>query len=164
LGADFCFDYKDKNVTKKIQETIPSGKQLKHALDCVGVDIAPIEAAVVEGGSICLVLPPTKQSPNHHVEMVVAGVIHDLDNFDSPGFKFVDGKEPRDSQGGRTLNQLMKWTLSEAGKKYQVPKVRKMSGKGMYDAFEAFEAMKSNQISGEKVVWRMADTPGLSDR
>jgi len=161
LGADFTFDYKDKDVVAKIQKSIPDCKHLRHAMDCVGVDIAPLEAVVEEGGSISLALPPTGPSSKHHVEMVIAGVIHDLEEFQAPGFKFHGGIEPRDTHGGKTLSKLMTWTLAEVGKKYQLPKVRHMSGKGMYDALEAYDAMRANKISGEKVVWRMAETPGL---
>jgi hypothetical protein len=39
--------------------------------------------------------------------------------------------------------------------------VRKLSGRGLYDALEAFELMKQGKISGEKVVYRMADTPDI---
>ena len=93
--------------------------------------------------------------------MAVAGIIHDLQDWEFSQFKFVDGVEPRDSKGAVRLRQLMDWTLKEIGNKYQPPKVRKLSGKGLYDALEAFPLMKAGKISGEKVVWRMAETPGL---
>lgn len=134
-----------------------------HALDCVGVDIQILESLVEPGGTISLALPPTRESPNHHVEMAVAGIIHDLENWEFSQFRFVDGIEPRDSTGAARLRQLMDWALKEIGNRYRPPKVRKLSGKGLYDALEAFPLMKAGKISGEKVVWRMAETPGLQN-
>ncbi|KFY65395.1 hypothetical protein V496_02587 [Pseudogymnoascus sp. VKM F-4515 (FW-2607)] len=161
LGADVVLDYKDKSVVDKIRNTIPDNKTLRHAFACVDLDIAPIETVVEEGGSISLALPPTRPSPKHHVEMVTAGIIHDQEDFNAPGFNFVGGVEPRDTAGGKTLSDLMVWTLAEAGKKYQLPRVRRLSGRGLYDALEAYELMRKNEISAEKVVWRMEETPAL---
>lgn len=145
----------------KIRNAIPNNKTLRHAFACVDLDIAPIETVVEEGGSISLALPPTRPSPKHHAEMVTAGIIHDQENFNAPGFNFVGGVEPRDTAGGKTLSDLMVWTLGEAGKKYQLPRVRRLSGRGLYDALEAYELMRKNEISAEKVVWRMEETPAL---
>jgi hypothetical protein len=47
------------------------------------------------------------------------------------------------------------------GRKYQPPRVRRLNGRGMYDALEAFLLMKRNGISGEKVVYWMEETPEL---
>lgn len=161
LGADYIFDYRDEAVVRKIKAAVPEGKHLRHAFDCVGIDISPLEEAVEPQGTIVLALPPTRPSPQHHAEMVMAGVIHDLEDYKAEGFKFHEGKEPRDTSAGKTLRLLMEWTLNQAGKKYQPGKVKRLSGKGMYDAFEAFELMRVNGISAEKVVWRISETPGL---
>jgi hypothetical protein len=60
----------------------------------------------------------------------------------------------------------MAWTMKElrkdvGGRKYQPPRVRRLNGRGMYDALEAFLLMKGNGISGEKVVYWMEETPEL---
>jgi hypothetical protein len=60
----------------------------------------------------------------------------------------------------------MAWTMKElrkdvGGRKYQPPRVRRLNGRGMYDALEAFLLMKRNGISGEKVVYLMEETPEL---
>ncbi|GAB7353824.1 hypothetical protein MBLNU459_g4197t1 [Dothideomycetes sp. NU459] len=135
LGADFAFDYRDKDVVRKIKEVVPQDKHLKHALDCVGVDLGVLEDVVESGGTISLVLPPSRSSPKYHVEMVVAGVIHDLEAFDALGFKFHDDKEPRDTKGAKRLRALLAWTMDEVGKKYQTPRVKRLGGKGLRDGF-----------------------------
>ena len=60
----------------------------------------------------------------------------------------------------------MAWTMKElrkdvGGRKYQPPRVRRLNGRGMYDALEAFLLMKGKGISGEKVVYWMEETPEL---
>ncbi|KAK7883690.1 hypothetical protein LTR67_010979 [Exophiala xenobiotica] len=160
LGAHHVFDYRDEDVVSKIKSVIPPGKSLLHAYDCVGVDIAPLEEAVDPGGSIILALPPTRSSPNHHAEMAIAGVIQDLESFKTEEFRFHGG-EPHDHRGALRLRALMAWTMEHVGKEYKPARVRHLSGKGMYDAFEAFELMRANKVNAEKVVWRMSETPGL---
>ncbi|KIV84433.1 hypothetical protein PV11_00213 [Exophiala sideris] len=160
LGAHYVFDYRDEDVVAKIKSVIPPGKSSLHAYDCVGVNIAPLEDAVAPGGSIILALPSTRSSPNHHVEMAIAGIIHDLETLKAEEFSFHGG-EPHDHKGALRLSALMAWKMEHVGKKYKPARVRHLSGQGMYDAFEAFELMRANKINAEKVVWRMSGTPGL---
>jgi hypothetical protein len=121
-----------------------------------------LENVVAEKGTIVLALPPIRETQKHHSEMAVAGTINNLETFNAPSFKFVDGVDPPTSaQGAERLQSLVKWALNEAGGRYIVPKVRKLGGRGLYDALEAFELMKAGKVSGEKVVYRMADTPDL---
>lgn len=119
-----------------------------------------MEEAVAAGGTIILPLPPTAPSPKHHTDMAFAGIIHDLESF-KIDFKFPNGLTSRDHEGSLRLRALMTWTLEHVGKEYKPSRPRYLSGKGMYDAFEAFELMRANKINAEKVVWRMSETPGL---
>jgi hypothetical protein len=92
--------------------------------------------------------------------MVVAGVIHDLSDFDMPSVKRVAAAS-HNPEGAARLKAIVKWVLDEAGHRYTPAKVRKLSGKGLYDALEAFDLMRAGKISGEKVVYRMVETPDL---
>ncbi|KAJ5365738.1 hypothetical protein N7517_008624 [Penicillium concentricum] len=159
--ADIVLDYKDENIVERIKEAIPGSKKLQHGFNCVGASVELLEDVIDQGGSIILSLPPTAQCPGHHVEMAIAGTVHNLETFRVPEFKFHRGVEPRDSHGAEVLRSIMHWTLKEIGVRYQLPRVRTLGGRGMYDAFEAFALMRENRISGEKVVWRMSETPGL---
>lgn len=119
-----------------------------------------LETVVAEGGIIVLALPSVRETPKHHSVMAVAGTINNLESFSTPNFKFVDGVDPPTSeQGADRLQKLVRWALTD--KRYRVPRVRKLSGRGLYDALEAFGLMKQGKISGEKVVYRMADTPEI---
>jgi NADPH:quinone reductase-like Zn-dependent oxidoreductase len=160
LGADVVFDYRDKKIVNKLKGTV-SGVKLQLAFNCVGASTEVLEQVVEPGGSIILALPPTSQSSTHHVEMAIAGTVHDLETFRAPEFKFHEGVEPHDTHGAGVLRSIMQWTLQGVGTQYQPPRVRRLAGHGMHDAFEAFALMRQNRISGEKVVWRMAETPNL---
>jgi hypothetical protein len=95
----------------------------------------------------------------------IGGYIHMLGAFDAATFSYKPGTE-REEKAGQIARELMAWTMMELRKdvgerKYKPPRVRRLSGRGMYDALEAFQLMKRNDISGEKVVYWTEETPEL---
>jgi hypothetical protein len=149
-------------VDSLIRGAVPPGKHLARAFDCVGVDISVMENLVEQGGSIALALPPTRPSLNHHVDMAIAGHVHDLQSYKTDDFEFHGGRAPQDSAGGRKIRTLMAWLMEDPiARGYKPGIVKRLSGKGMYDAFEAFQLMRAKKLSAQKVVWRMSETPGL---
>jgi hypothetical protein len=121
-----------------------------------------LERTVETGGSIILALPALRETPHHHSEMAVAGTVCNLKSFEMPSFKFLGGTDPpTDSAGAARLQSIIRWALDEVERGYTPPKVRRLSGKGLFDALEAFKLMKAGKISGEKVVYRMAETPDI---
>jgi hypothetical protein len=160
------FDYRDTEVELKIKSALSQhGKPLKYSYDCVGADdsvLDILEKTVEQGGDIILALPPIREMPRHHSEMAVAGTVCNLTSFEMPSFKFIGGVDPpTDVAGAVRLQEIIRWALNEAGRKYIPPKVRRLSGKGLFDALEAFELMKAGKISGEKVVYRISETPDI---
>jgi NADPH:quinone reductase-like Zn-dependent oxidoreductase len=164
LGADFVFDYRDPEIVSKIRESLED-QTLPHAFDAVGSDdstLRLLESLVSPGGDIILALPPTRLFPNHHCEMCIAGTINNLQACDMPQFKFHEGKEPpKFDEGAGKLQKLMRWALDGAGTEYVVPKVRRLGSRGMEDALRGFEMMRKGEIRGEKIVYRVRDTPGI---
>lgn len=159
-------DYKDPSIEAQIRSCILPGKSLKHAFDCAGVEPEVFKSVVEPGGSIVIVLAKRHEYPSHRVERAIGGYIHMLGVFDAATFSYKPGTG-REEKAGRIARELMAWTMAELRKdeserKYQTPRVRKLSGKGMYDALETFQLMKSNQISGEKVVYWMEETPEVA--
>ena len=59
------------------------------------------------------------------------------------------------------MQGLMRWALDGAGTEYVVPRVRRVGSKGMQDALRGFEMMKRGEIKGEKIVYRVRETPGI---
>jgi NADPH:quinone reductase-like Zn-dependent oxidoreductase len=165
LGADSVLDYKDPSIEAQIRACIPPGKSLKHAFDCAGAHPEAFKSVVEPGGSIVLALANRGDYLDHRVERAIGGYIHILGASDAATFSYKHGTE-REKKAGRISRELMAWTMIELRKevgerKYQTPRVRRLSGRGMYDALEAFQLMKSNKISGEKVVYWMEETPEL---
>ena len=162
LGADSVFDYRDPEVESKIKSV---SQCITDTFTCVGVDekvLQILERLTQKGGNIILALPPIRDTPNHHSEMCVAGTIFDIDSFEMPSFKFHGGSEPPAStQGAKRLQDLMRWALTEVGGKYKLSRVRRLSRRGLFDALEAIDLMKAGKISGEKVVYRMDETPDI---
>jgi NADPH:quinone reductase-like Zn-dependent oxidoreductase len=163
LGADFVLDYKDPSIEAQIRACIPPDKPLRHAFDCAGAYPEAFKSLVEPGGSVVLALANRGDYPDHRVERAIGGYIHMLGAFDAATFSYKPGTE-REKKAGRIARELMAWTMKELRKEvgerqYQPPRVRRLSGKGMYDALEAFRLMKKNEISGEKVVYWMEETP-----
>jgi NADPH:quinone reductase-like Zn-dependent oxidoreductase len=163
LGADFVLDYKDPSIEAQIRAYLPPDKVLRHAFDCAGAYPEAFKSVVEPGGSIVLALANRGDYPNHRVERAIGGYIHVLGAFDAATFSYNAGTE-RDEKAGRIARELIAWTMTElrtdvGERKYQPPRVRRLGGRGMYDALEAFRLMKRNEISGEKVVYWMEETP-----
>lgn len=79
-----------------------------------------------------------------------------------PQFKFHERKEPpKFDEGARKLQWLIRWAFDGAGTEYVVPRVRRVGNKGMQDALRGFEMMKQGEIRGEKIVYRVRETPGI---
>jgi hypothetical protein len=165
LGEDFVLDYKDPSIEAQIRAGLPPGKVLRHAFDCAGAYPEAFKSVIEPEGSILLVLANRDNSPDHRVERAIGGYMHMLGAFDAASFSYKSGTE-REKKAGSIARELMAWTMKELRKdvserKYQPPRVRRLGGKGMYDALEAFRVMKRNGISGERVVYWMEETPEL---
>jgi hypothetical protein len=165
LGADFVLDYQDPDIEAQIRACIPVGKSLKQAFDCAGAEPAVFKSVVEPGGSIALVLATRGVWPDHRIERAIGGYIHMLGRFDAATFSYQPGTE-KEEKAGRIAREVLAWTMKELGKdvgvrKYQPPRVRRLSGKGLYDVMEAIDLMKSNEIHAEKVVYWMDETPEL---
>ena len=158
-------DYKDLSIEAQIRACLPPEKVLRHAFDCAGAYPEAFKSVVKPGGSIVLALANRGDYPDHRVERAIGGYIHMLGAFDAAIFSYKPGTE-REKKSGRIARKLMAWTMMELRKevgerKYQTPRLRRLSGRGMYGALEAFQLMKSNKISGEKVVYWMEEKPEL---
>src|SRR5579862_165686 len=165
LGADVVLDYHDSDLSPRLKSACPT--PIRHAFAAVRLDKASLdllEATVSPGGSIVSALSLHRPLPNHITNFAVAGVIHELDDWGLPDSHLGKLTVTVNSEGARKIRQVIEWALAEAGKDYCPSKIRKLSGKGLYDALEAFDLMKKGKISGEKVVYWMADTPELEDK
>ncbi|THV06348.1 GroES-like protein [Dendrothele bispora CBS 962.96] len=152
LGADEVFDYRDPEVTKKIRASA-NGK-LKHAVDCISEGSTPqliSDSLSPEGGTVSAILEYETVRPEVKVVFSLGYYL-----FGKPLGDFTPTTGMTDF--GTTSSKLISKLLAE-GK--IVPAPLKIYPNGLADVPEGLEFMKSGKVSGEKIVYRIADTPGV---
>ncbi|VDB91962.1 unnamed protein product [Peniophora sp. CBMAI 1063] len=153
LGAHATFDYRDPDVSNKIK-TASEGK-IKVAVDTIseqGSVKIIVPALSSEGGKIATILPYSDEDiaalgPNVTHWMSSA---YDL-NEDLPGAPSRLADAPRYC---RLATQL----LAEGKVK---PTPIRVWPNGLLGINDAMQYMMDGKVSGEKIVFRIADTPGL---
>ncbi|THV06340.1 dehydrogenase [Dendrothele bispora CBS 962.96] len=154
LGVDEIFDHRDPEVAQKIH-AFTNGK-LQYAVDCISEGSTPqlvSDSLGLEGGTISSILV-YKMAVRPEVK-----VIHSL-AYQLFGKSF--GSYPTSTEMvefGTKSSKLISKLLAE-GKLTPAP--IKIYPSGLASVPEGLEYMKSGKVSGEKIVYRIADTPGLS--
>ncbi|KAF5349761.1 hypothetical protein D9758_010176 [Tetrapyrgos nigripes] len=155
LGIDDVFDYHDPDVSKKIK-AYTNGK-LRHAVDCICKEDTPkaiSDALSDEGGTVSVVrqIKPARDEVKHVFALA-------LDLSERPySFPFEYTPKPGMADFADKSSKMIARLLRE-GKLTPAP--IKVYPDGLASFKEGFEYMKSGQVSGEKIVYRVADTPGI---
>ncbi|KAI0028449.1 dehydrogenase [Vararia minispora EC-137] len=149
-GADEVYDYRDPEAPQKIKAA--TGGKLKYAVDAIsehGSDKFVSGALSDEGGKIACVLPYTSL-PRANIEPILS-IVSDL-AFDRPGsgVSYVE-------DGPKYAKMIT--DLIAQGKLKPAPIL--IMSKGLASVSEAFQYMMEGKVSGKKVIFRIADTPGL---
>ncbi|KAF5334849.1 hypothetical protein D9758_014284 [Tetrapyrgos nigripes] len=163
LGADEVFDYRDPEVVKKIRAY--TNEKLRNAVDCISEgSTVPLvaECLSAEGGTISGVLPlpeevqATIKDQWPQVEFIWSSA---YELFGRP-FDFPIGSEakPERAEFSKKYSKIFERFVAEG---QIVPAPIKLFPKGLADVQEGFEYFKSGKVSGEKLVFRIADTPGI---
>ncbi|VDB91963.1 unnamed protein product [Peniophora sp. CBMAI 1063] len=174
LGADATFDYRDPEVSSKIKEA--SGGKIQFAVDAISEGNSAkiiVDALSSEGGKIATVLPYSDEAKaalgsNVTQELSVA---YDLivDRPDAPS-RLADAPK---------YCKLAARLLAEEKVKPMPIRIWEKGLEGVNDAMQYMIAGKASlskvlaspppcayvpalQVSGEKIVFRIPDTPGLS--
>ncbi|KAF5334846.1 hypothetical protein D9758_014283 [Tetrapyrgos nigripes] len=148
LGADEVFDYRDPEVVKKIRAY--TNEKLRNAVDCIS------EGSTVPLVAECLKVQATIKDQWPQVEFIWSSV---YELFGRP-FDFPVGSEakPERVEFSKNYSKIFERLVAE-GK--IVPAPIKLFTKGLADVQEGFEYLKLGKVSGEKLVFRIADTPGI---
>ncbi|KAI0033344.1 oxidoreductase [Vararia minispora EC-137] len=151
IGADEVFDYNDADASKKIKE-LTSGKLL-YAVDAIsGHGSAEFIAdAVADTGvrvAIVLEIQPTREGITF-----IHSLAYDLltDRAQNGGKSYIAGGPGY----ANIANSLL------AAGKIQFAPTRVAKG-GLSSANEEWKNMKAGGVSGQKIVFRIAETPGLA--
>jgi len=139
LGADEVFNYRDENVVEKIRAS--TGNALEIAIDTISEGKTPksVTGAIGDkGGRVAIIL--SYESPRPDVE-VKFSMAPDLLKRESNGKWYVD-----------LLTKIL------ATGKIKPNRVHLQPG-GLAGVKEGFQYMQEGRVSGQKITYRIADTP-----
>ena len=152
LGADEAFDYKDSACSSKIREY--TADKLKHAMDTISIEASAKTCAdaLSTAGGIYSALEPI-DSPRKDVESKSTLA------YTAIGEALTDYGRPASMEDFEF--SVMFWKLAgkllEQGKlKVHPPSVRP---NGLRGVLEGLQEMREGKVSGEKLVYKIADTP-----
>ncbi|KAF5362712.1 hypothetical protein D9758_011743 [Tetrapyrgos nigripes] len=155
LEADRLFDYNDPEVTRKIRAY--TNGNLRHAVDCISEGSTPNqvnECMSEEGGTVSTLIPTQSDRPEvKHVVSVAYMLFGKAFDFPFP-CEASPGMVEFANKSSRMIEKLV------AGGKMVLAPI-KVFPDGLAGVQEGLEYMKSGKVSGEKVVFRISDTPEL---
>ncbi|PLB52344.1 putative zinc-binding oxidoreductase ToxD [Aspergillus steynii IBT 23096] len=153
LGADAVFDYKDPNAAAEIRNYTNNG--LKYVFDTISVQSSAKfcdEAISTEGGeySALLVVKIERENVNDRWTL----------GYTSVGEAFMFGNipfeaKPEDMEFAKKFWATARELLAQGKVK---PHPIKVGGGGLRGVLEGMKAMQEDKVSGEKLVYRIADT------
>ncbi|KAK7035342.1 hypothetical protein VNI00_011873 [Paramarasmius palmivorus] len=155
LGANDLFDYSDSFTGRDIFEA--SGGTLKYAVDCWSEGITPYQASSAlskDGGHIATVLPYLSRKKNVETTLISAYAVYGKDIV----FPFPSTADLVSAANGKTYAKLISKLLAEG--KLQLGPV-KLFPNGLSGVVKGMEYSRLGKVHGEKIVYRIADTPGL---
>ncbi|TFY82385.1 hypothetical protein EWM64_g1618 [Hericium alpestre] len=153
LGADEVYDYNDPELAKKIKAS--TGGKLKHAVDTIAEKDTPkivSESLSDEGGAISITLPYEATRPGVTATIVVAYNMLGKD-YDFP-FVWTATEEAK-ATGKKFAGLIGK--VAAMGKLKPNPK--HLLSNGLASVQEGLGLGPT--VSGQKITYRIADTPGL---
>ncbi|KZT12690.1 GroES-like protein [Laetiporus sulphureus 93-53] len=157
LGADEVFDYADSFTFRKIISAT-SGR-LKYAIDCTSEGTTPYQVSMSlseEGGTIATLLPYTSRRQGVKTEFILAYTILGKTveiPFHIPAY-------PEHYRNAVKYSKLISTLLAKSVLK---PCTIRVFPHGLESVHDGFEYMKAGKVHAEKLIYRIADTPGLSD-
>jgi len=157
LGAKVCFDYRDAEVGKKIKEA--TGEKLKYAIDCIG-DAGSAQhisdAIASEGGKLALIIKYESKRPEVKAIHTLA---YTLQPYDMP-YPAPLPLNPAHVADGKAYAQLMTALLAQNPRKFKLVQPKVLPN-GLASVADGLKLHKEGGVSGEKLTYRIADTPGL---
>jgi NADPH:quinone reductase-like Zn-dependent oxidoreductase len=154
LGADAVFDYKDPNSAAEIRKYTNNG--LKLALDTISLEASAKycdNALSTEGGDYSALLAVGIERPNVNDRYTLA--------YTAVGEAFMFGDTPIPAKPEDKAFAEKFWSIAEkllAEGKVK-PHVTKVNPGGLKGVLEGLQLLKEDKISGEKLVYNIAETP-----
>ena len=156
LGADVCFDYKDADVVRKIQEAVKG--DIPYAIDCIcenGTTAQVCSALSGASPQITTILPGVSgEIPSHITERPV--MMYTIFGRKMHVFGQDHEAKPNDKAFAVKFYQLLTDVLLPKGL-VKANKVKKMPG-GLNGVDNGFKLMMDNKVAAEKLVYTLAET------
>jgi NADPH:quinone reductase-like Zn-dependent oxidoreductase len=154
LGADAVFDYNVPESAAQIRKQ--TNNSLKLVLDCISLppSVAFADKALsTEGGEYLTLLPAKIERANVNSRFILV--------YTSLGETFSFGDtpfpaKPEDFEHAKKFTQVAQALLDLGKIKVHPPKVGK---DGLRGVLEGIELLRTNQVSGAKLVYNVAETP-----
>lgn len=161
-GADVVVDYRQGQAHAQILEAL-EGEKLQYAFDGVSENgttkqLASLIAPDVKGARMVLVLYPSEELPSH-IQYLQTSVFSCYGEEQKFGTRILPAVPEDMAFAERFFPKLEEWL--EEGNKIMPNKITVVPG-GLEGVKEGFRRMRDKEVSGEKLVFRIADTPGLS--
>jgi len=159
-GADVVLDYRTRHVTAQIRHAL-NGEPLQYAFDAISEGgtseaLASLIKPDVQDARIVLVLSPSRALPSH-IQYPQASVFSCYGKDQKLGHGIIRGDPEDKAFAIQFFERLEEW-LREG--KIRPNKVTIVPG-GLTGIPDGFRRMKERKISGEKLVYCIAETPGL---
>ncbi|KAI0040741.1 GroES-like protein [Auriscalpium vulgare] len=154
-GADEVYDYRDPDVGAKIRAATQG--RLRHAVDTISEAQSPrivSEALSEEGGTVAQILRYDSPRPGVEVKFSLAYYFLGQDMVGKYVIKATPETRANSIKQGKLLSDIL-----ALGKIRPMPTL--IFPKGLASVQEGFEFMKAGKVSGQKITYRIADTPGL---
>ncbi|KAF8582932.1 GroES-like protein [Ramaria rubella] len=140
VGADHVFDYHESDVVDKIRAT--AGNKLSRVYDAIsekGSTEDAVKAITAPSGRVAVILPPKSDTSTPNVKVIQTGAI----------------KASTDPAIGEAVYGLIQAALDRGVLK---PNRVKVVAGGLLGVNEGFKLGREYKISGEKLVYRVAET------
>lgn len=154
LGADEVYDYKDANSAASIRKS--TNNNLKLVMDCIAVEASAAfcdNALSTEGGEYSALLNVKIERANVNDRFTVAyttlGEAFDFGDMPCPA-------KPEDREHAEKFIVIAQSLLEQGKIKVHRPRVSKDGLKGV---LEGLQLLKSDKVSGEKLVYNVEETP-----
>lgn len=157
LGADEVFDYSDSFTGRNIFEA--SGGKLTYAVDCWSDGVSPYQVSAAlskDGGKVATVLPYQSRKKSVETSLVSAYTVYGKDIT----FPFPAAADMVAAANGRAYAKLISRILREG--KLQLGSVKLFSN-GLLGVVHGMEYSRLGKAHGEKIIYRISDTPVLMD-
>ncbi|KAH8108649.1 dehydrogenase [Phellopilus nigrolimitatus] len=158
LGADRVFNYADADVSAQIKAA--TGGALRHAVDCISEGETPrqVEQALGDGGGfVSATLPYEATRTDVQHSFVLAYML--LGKAIEVPMKLP--ASPEQHAFARTASEILGAALAAGQVK---PGPIKLMPAGLASVCDGLEYLRSGKASGEKVTYRIADTPQLKQQ